>query len=168
MKEQSWFTEPKGLHKQHICQDSIQIGECQEYIEDFIIDKVVPNKPCQAMRAEVLSYLLQHKKLESFSKLSQHKCYKEWKSYKPLITNPIHQKSYAHNQMLPHEYKKTMMQCYSFEENSTIYWLIDEDEPVIGESSVPFYKYLTPQQHTISCLDEGAKKQTVDIYLEEL
>ncbi|MCK5855765.1 MAG: penicillin-binding protein 1C [Sulfurovaceae bacterium] len=165
---QAWFRQPNSITKKRICQDSIKIGECQEWIEDKIIEEVKRETPCQAMRAEVLSYLLQSKKIESFSKLSTHHCYKEWKSYKPLITNPVHHKTYAHNQMLPQEFKKTMMQCYSFEDNTTIYWLIDNDEPVVGESSVPFYKYLTPQKHTISCLDEGAKMQNIEVYLEEI
>ena len=168
LEEKRWFIQPKGIHKKRICQDSIQIGECQETIEDSIIDNIVPKNPCQAMRAEVLSYLLQNKKIENFSKLSTHKCYKKWKSYKPLITNPIHNKKYIHNQILPNEYKKTMMQCYSFEENSTIYWLIDKEEPIVGTSSIPFYKYLTPKKHTISCLDEGSKKQSIEVHLEEL
>lgn len=166
--KQHWFTQPKGIVKKTICQDSIQIGVCQKYIEDYLIEHVIPKEPCQAMRAEVLSYLLQNRKIESFAKLSTHRCYKEWKSYRPLISNPIHNRKYAHNQMLPSEYKKTMMQCYSFEENQTIYWLIDKEEPIIGTSSVPFYKYLTPQKHTISCLDEGTKMQSVEVYLEEI
>ena len=166
--KQSWFRQPKGVIKQRICQDSIKLGECQESIEDYTIEGVTPQTPCQAMRAEVLSYLLQNQKIKSFSSLAKHPCYKEWKSYKPLITNPIHEKHYAHNKMLPQTFKKTMMQCYSFEENTTIYWLIDEDEPIVGTSSLPFYKYLTPQKHTISCLDEGAKKQSVEVFLEEI
>ncbi len=166
--KQSWFRQPKSIKKEPICQDSIQIGKCQESIEDYIIEGIKPKSLCQAMRAEVLSYLLENQKIESFSTLAKHQCYGEWKSYKPLITNPIHDKHYAHNQMLPNEFKKTMMQCYSFEENSTIYWLIDHNEPVVGKSSVPFYKYLTPKNHTISCLDEGAKIQSVEVYLEEI
>ena len=166
--KQSWFTQPKGISTKSICQDSIQLGECKEWIEDKLIDGVKPQTPCQAMRAEVLSYLIQNYKIESFLALSKHKCYQEWKNYKPLITNPIHEKHYAHNRMLPNEFKKTMMQCYSFEENTTIYWLIDHNEPIIGESSVAFYKYLTPQKHTISCLDEGAKMQSIEVYLEEI
>jgi len=168
LDKQTWFIEPKGITEKQICQDSIKIGECKERIKDNTIDGIIPKTPCQAMRAEVLSYLLQNRKIESFFSLSKHRCYKEWKSYKPLITNPIHNRKYAYNHMLPKEFKKTMMQCYSFEENSTIYWLIDDDEPIVGESSVPFYKYLTPQKHTISCLDEGAKRQSVEVYIEGL
>jgi len=166
--EQSWFKEPKGISKKDICQDSIKLKGCQNIIEDNLIDHIEEKAPCQIMRAEVLSYLIENKKIESFKELKSHTCYKEWKRYKPLITNPIHNQTYAHNKMLPNALKKTMLQCYSFEENSTIYWLIDNDEPIKGESSIPLYKYLTPEKHQISCLDEGAKMQTIEVYLEEL
>jgi penicillin-binding protein 1C len=167
LRKQSWFKEPKGIVKKRICQDSIQIGSCKEEIEDSLIAGVKTKTPCQAMRAEVLSYLIANQKIEHFSDLSTHKCYQEWRSYKPLITNPIHDKTYTHNRMLPKELKKTMLQCYSFEENQTIYWLIDSEEPIVSESSTPLYHYLSPKKHKISCLDEGAKMQTIEVYLEE-
>ena len=165
--KQSWFKKPKGITRRKICQDSIKIGKCKEQIEDYVIDGVKIDTPCQAMRAEVLSYLIYNKKIKSFSELTTHRCYKEWKSYKPLITNPIHNKTYVHNRMLPSQLKKTMLRCYSFEDNQTIYWLIDNNEPIIGKSSLPLYQYLSPKKHTISCLDEGAKMQTIEIFLEE-
>jgi penicillin-binding protein 1C len=167
LEKQRWFKEPKGIYKKHVCQDSIQIGRCKEKINDSFIDGVKTKTPCQAMRAEVLSYLIENRKIESFSELSTHHCYQEWKNYKPLITNPVHDKTYAHNRMLPKELKKTMLECYSFEENQTIYWLIDKEEPIVGKSAVPLYKYLSPKKHKISCLDEGAKMQSVEIYMEE-
>ena len=166
-QEQTWFSKPQGIEEKKICQDAIQIGACSSTIEDQLINNVKLKTPCSSMRAEVLSYLMKTQKVENFKALMSHPCYKEWKSYKPLITNPIHNKSYIHNQLLPTELKKTMLQCYSFEENATIYWLIDNNEPIIGESSVPYYTYLSPQKHSISCLDEGAKIQSIEVYLEE-
>jgi penicillin-binding protein 1C len=165
--KQSWFQKPKGISLKPLCQDSIQIGRCKERITDHVIDGVKSKTPCQAMRAEVLSYLIEKRKIESFSSLSSHPCYQEWKNYKPLITNPIHEKIYVHNRMLPKELKKTMLECYSFEENQTIYWLIDKEEPIVGKSALPLYRYLSPKRHTISCLDEGAKIQTIELYLKE-
>ncbi len=165
--KQSWFPEPKGIIKKKVCQDSIQIGSCKEHVKDSLIEGVKPHTPCEAMRAEVLSYLIKNQTIEHFSDLSSHTCYKTWKSYKPLITNPVHDKTYTHNRMLPKELKKTMLQCYSFEENQTIYWLIDNEEPIVGVSSQPFYHYLSPTKHNISCLDEGAKMQSIEVFLEE-
>jgi penicillin-binding protein 1C len=164
---QSWFQEPKGISSKLLCQESIQIGRCEEKINDSFIDGVKTKIPCQSMRAEVLSYLIDNSKIESFSELSSHPCYQEWKNYKPLITNPVHEKTYAHNRMLPKELKKTMLECYSFEANQTIYWLIDKEEPIVGKSALPLYRYLSPKKHTISCLDEGAKIQTIEVYIEE-
>ena len=166
--QQSWFDQPKGISKKIICQDSIELKGCKKSIEDTTITEVKEKVPCQIMRAEVLSYLIQNGKIKNFKELKTHHCYKEWKSYKPLITNPLHKKKYIHNQLLPNELKKTMLKCYSFEENSTIYWLIDNNEPIIGESSVPLYTYLSPTKHKISCLDEGAKIQSIEVYLDEL
>jgi penicillin-binding protein 1C len=166
--QQQWFIQPKGISSKMICQDSIQLKTCQKQIKDLTINNVSLQEPCQSMRAEVLSYLITHHKIENFKELKSHHCYEEWKSYKPLITNPIHHQKYAHNQYLPQALKKTMLQCYSFEENSTIYWLIDKRDPIIGQSSQAFYTYLEPSKHRVSCLDEGAKMQSIEFYVEEL
>lgn len=167
-KRQTWFKKPQGIITQTICQDAIQINACQAPIQDQLIKGVKLKTPCSAMRAEVLSYLLKNQKIKNFKSLQSHRCYEEWKRYKPLITNPVHHKSYAHNRLLPSELKKTMLECYSFEENSTIYWLIDHQKPLIGTSSMPLYQYLPPGKHSISCLDEGAKMQSISIFSEEL
>ncbi len=166
--KQTWFTQPNHITTTTICQDAIQLGKCQQEIEDQLIDTVILNPPCDIMRAEVLAYLLNHQQIQSISELSKHQCYNEWKTYKPLITNPVHDKTYAHNRLLPTELKKTMLQCYSFEKNPTIYWLIDNDTPIVGKSGMALYHYLRPQKHTISCLDEGAKMQSVVIFNEEM
>ena len=167
-KRQTWFQKPQGITTQSICQDAIQINTCKEPIKDQLIEAVKRETPCSAMRAEVLSYLLKNNKITNFKSLESHRCYAEWKNYKPLITNPIHNKRYAHNRLLPNELKKSMLECYSFEENSTIYWLIDNEAPIVGKSSVPLYRYLSPKKHNISCLDEGAKMQSITIVSEEL
>ena len=165
LEKERWFKEPKGIKHQKICQDAIQINACKNQINDQIIAKI--KNPCSSMRAEVLAYLLNQQIIKSIDELSKHQCYNEWKSYKPLITNPIHKKNYIHNRLLPNELKKTMLRCYSFEQNSTIYWLIDNQEPIVGKSGKAIYKYLNPQKHTISCLDEGAKIQTIRVSNEE-
>jgi len=163
-----WFNRPNKVTKKRICQDSIKIGKCKRYIEDEIIKDIEIKNSCSAMRAEVLSYLLEQQRIKSIKELRNHRCYQEWKSYKPLITNPIHEKTYIHNRLLPNEMKKTMLQCYSFEDNSTIYWLIDNNPPIIGKSGEKIYEYLPPQKHNISCLDEGAKIRTIETFNKEL
>jgi len=120
------------------------------------------------MRAEVLSYLIKNQTIDSIKTLSTHRCYKEWTSYKPLITSPINNKIYTFNKYLPNELKKTALQCYSFDANSTIYWLIDNQTPIVSQSGEKIYRYLSPTKHTISCLDEGAKIRSVTIVNQEL
>ncbi len=166
--KQSWFREPKGIVTKTICQDAIQLGACKEQIKDQLIEKIPLKNECKTMRAEVLSYLQKQGVIKSIAELKSHPCYNEWKSYKPLITSPIHDKSYSYNKLLPSEFKKSKLECYSFEENQTIYWLIDNNEPIVGTSGKAIYRYLEPKRHTISCLDEGAKVRSIDVFIEEL
>jgi len=165
--KQSWFTPPKGIIKQTICQDAIEIGECQKKVTDQTIQGVKLHTPCSALRGEVLSYLVENQTIKSIKNLTQHQCYNEWRAYKPLITSPINNRKYTYNRLLPNQLKKTMLQCYSFESNSTIYWLIDSEPPIISQSGSRIYRYLSPKEHTISCLDEGAKRQSVLVEIEE-
>jgi hypothetical protein len=64
--------------------------------------------------------------------------------------------------------KETKLECFSFEEKSKIYWLIDNNEPIIGVSGKPIYHYLSSGEHQISCLDEGAKMKSIYIFNKEL
>ena len=163
-----WFTPPPNIIKKTICQDAILINRCKKTVMDSTIKGVTLHTPCSAMRGEVLSYLIEHQTINSIAELSSHPCYEQWKRYKPLITSPVHNKTYLHNRLLPNELKKTLLQCYSFEANSTIYWLIDKEKPIIASSGERIYRYLSPDPHQISCLDEGAKMQTISIENQEL
>ncbi len=166
--KQTWFTQPKGIVRKSICQDAIQLGSCKQKINDDIIEDVKLKNDCQSMRAEVLSYLQKQAIIDSLASLKNHNCYQEWKAYKPLITSPFHNKTYTHNQLLPKEMKKIKLECFSFEEKNKIYWLIDENTPLSGISGKPIYHYLSPGKHKISCLDEGAKMRSIEVFLEEL
>ena len=168
LEKKTWFKRPKKIIEEKICQDTIVINGCKKYITDQLIKDVKPQDSCSIMRAEVLSYLLEQQQITSIEKLKNHRCYVEWKNYKPLITNPIHGKTYIHNKLLPEVLKKSMLLCYSFEQNSTLYWLIDNESPIKGVSGEPTYTYLSPQKHSISCLDEGAKIRTIQLYNEEI
>ncbi len=168
LDQQEWFTQPPNIVKQSICQDAISLGKCKKIVTDYTIKGVKLHTPCSAMRAEVLSYLIEQQSINSITELSAHPCYKQWKSYKPLITSPVHNKTYINNRLLPNRLKKTLLQCYSFEANSTIYWLIDKEKPIIALSGERVYRYLSPNPHQISCLDKGAKMQTITIENQEL
>ena len=166
--KQPWFKKPKSIVKKSTCQDAIQLERCKQKVEDQVIENVTLKNECHSMRAEVLSYLQKQGKLHSIDELKTHKCYKEWRSYKPLITSPVDNKTYTHNHLLPQEMKKTKLECFSFEKNSKIYWLIDNNKPLIGTSGKAIYYYLSPKKHQISCLDEGSKIRSIEVVLEEL
>ena len=166
--KQTWFKKPKGIATQTICQDAIKLGACKTKVKDEIIVNVKAKNVCHSMRAEVLSYLQKQGILKSIESLKSHQCYQEWQRYKPLITSPIDKETYTHNRLLPKEFKKTKLECYSFEQNSSIYWLIDHEAPIKSTSGEPIYRYLSPTMHNISCIDEGAKVKRITIFNEEL
>jgi len=166
--KQAWFEKPQGILTKTICQDAIQLGICKQKTEDNVIENISIKNECKSMRAEVLSHLQRQGILSSINELKNHICYNEWKAYKPLITSPVHNKTYTHNHLLPKSMKETKLECFSFEENSKIYWLIDNNEPLLGVSGKPIYHYLSQGKHQISCLDEGAKMRSVEVVLEEL
>ena len=164
LEDSRWFSKPKEIEKREICQDPIVLKECKEKITDHLIRGIKIKSECQLMRAEVLSYLQKQHYINSISDLKNHRCYQEWRGYKPLITSPINEKQYIRNKLLPNELKETKLECFSFEENSTIYWLIDQQPPIVAQSGKAIYNYLEPKKHTISCLDEGAKMRTINFF----
>jgi len=166
--KQTRFQKPKGIVTKSICQDAIQLGGCKQKVQDEVIKSIDPKPQCHTMRAEVLSYLQKQGTIASIDALKSHPCYKEWKAYKPLITSPVHDKTYSYNRLLPKAFKKTKLECFSFEENSRIYWLIDNNKPIVGISGKAIYHYLSPKKHQISCLDEGAKMRSLEVTIEEL
>lgn len=168
LEKGAWFQKPKDIVTKTICQDAIQIGTCKEQIKDEVIANIKVKSECHTLRAEVLSYLQEQGKVDSIESLKSHRCYSEWQSYKPLITSPVNKKRYAHNHLLPTSMKETKLECFSFEEKPKVYWLINNQAPIVGLSGKPLYLYLAPGHHQISCLDEGAKARSIDIELEEL
>jgi len=168
LKPKEWFIKPKTIKKQKICQDPIEIGECRERVWDEVIEGVDSVTPCSLLRAEILSTLFDSHRISSMEELSAHSCYDSWREYKPLITSPIDGEKLIKNRLLPQEYKKTKLQCYAFENNSTIIWLIDDKAPFYGVSGKATYHYLPVGKHQIRCLDQGAKMREISVELEEL
>ncbi len=168
LRDSSWFSKPKGVITKRVCQDAIEIGECRESILDDTIVGVEPYTPCGLLRAEVLSSLFDRGVIGSMEELSAHRCYPIWNSYKPLITSPIDGDKIIHNSLLPKEYKKTKLHCYSFETNSSIVWLINGRLPIRAKSSQPIYLYLDSGEYKIECLDQGAKIREINIAIDEV
>jgi penicillin-binding protein 1C len=168
LQPKEWFVKPKTVVKRKICQDPIEIGECREQVWDDVIEGVELSTPCSLLRAEILSNLFESGRISTIEDLSAHSCYDSWRAYKPLITSPIDGEKISQNRLLPEEYKKTKLQCYAFENNSTIIWLIDDKAPFYGISGKASYHYLSPDIHQIRCLDQGAKMREISVELEEL
>jgi penicillin-binding protein 1C len=168
LQPKKWFEKPKGIVIQSVCQDTIQTGQCKSMVEDKVIKGVERRVPCRLLRAEVLAKMIEHHTVSSMDDLSSHECYEIWKSYKPLISNPVDKQKYVQNRLLPQYLKKMALQCYSFENNTTIHWLIDNELPFKGHSGDVYYRYFTPGIHQISCLDEGAKMRSIEVEMEEM
>jgi len=161
LKPKEWFRRPPGIARRTICQDAIRIGSCKNYIEDDVIEGVRLDTPCEIMRPEVLGRLIRYGIIENFSELKRHRCYETWHSYRPRITSPVSGRKYIRNRMLPKSLKKTLMRCYSFENNSTVYWFIDDNITATGVSGEALYRYFPPGSHSVKCLDSGAKMSSV-------
>ncbi len=168
LKPQQWFTKPEGVIRKKICQDTIVIGECKEFALDDTIKGIQLSPPCELMRAEVLARLFDTGYIKSIQELSSHSCYPLWKSYKPLITSPLHGSKQIQNRLLPKELKKTKLQCYSFETNSTIIWMINNQSPIHAFSSKPMYRYFDTGKYKIECLDQGAKIGNITVEIDEI
>jgi len=168
LKPNSWFLQPKEVRQEKICQDAFVIGACKKFVIDKSIEGVTRTTPCQRMRAEVLATLQGRGVIKNIKELSSHRCYPLWQKYTPLITTPLHNTTQIHNKLLPQEFKKTKLQCYSFEANSSIIWMISNQEPIRGVSGQPLYHYLDRGKYKIECLDQGAKIGTVVVEIDEI
>lgn len=168
LDDKSWFKKPSNIIDKQICQDIIKVGECKNYIIDEVIKGINYQKPCKRFRGEILAKMLKSGLISSINQLKDNICFNKWKNYKPLITSPINRAKYSNNRLLPKELKKIKLECYSFETNSTIYWLIDNQLPIKATSKTPLYRYLEEGKHYIRCLDSGAKMSRVSIDLKEL
>lgn len=168
LKPTQWFVKPEGIAPMRICQDTLQIGACQSAVADEVIVGVTPKPLCEIMRATLLSTTLKHRELSSLKSLESHPCYPIWQHYKPLISAPINHQIYTQNGQLPPSLKKVAFECYTYESNSTLYWLIDQQAPIKGVSGERYYHYLSEGKHQIGCLDCGAKIRWIEVEMEEL
>ncbi|MBN2825841.1 MAG: penicillin-binding protein 1C [Campylobacterales bacterium] len=168
LNDNSWFSKPSSITTQKICQDAIVVGACKNFIEDSVIQGVKLYSPCKLLRAEVLAKMMESGVIDSMEELKHHECYEEWSRYKPLIASPIPNGRYIHHKALPQELKKMKFECYSFETNTTIYWLINNRPPIQSSSKSALFEYLGEGRHTVRCLDQGSKMQTIEVWMEEM
>jgi penicillin-binding protein 1C len=163
----SWFEKPKKIITKKRCVDAIETQKCKTYIEDSLIEGITPSPPCRLIRPETVAFLIESREITDLSDLKNNPCYETWRAYNPVITTPDDQITIRQNSALPPQLNKIKLNCYSFEENQTIYWFIDHQKPLVSISGKPIYRYLKPGQHTIGCLDRAAKLQVHTITIKE-
>lgn len=165
---QGWYMKPEGIIEDVICQDALQVGSCQNRIKDQLISGILPHTPCKLFRSEILTKLMKDKVISSIADLSSHECYNIWRDYKPHLKSPIDQKKYTQNGLLPEEYRKILLQCYSFKEDNKIHFFIDDENPIVKTSGEKHYRYFTPGSHTVKCLDQSSQISEASIELQVL
>ena len=152
-----WFRKPKKIITQKRCVDAIIQKECQTKIYDQLIKGITPSLPCELIRPEIIAFLIKSRQITSLDELQTNRCYPTWKAYNPIITTPANKATITQNHLLPKELNKLKFNCYSFEQNQTIYWLIDTQKQIKTTSGKPLYLYLPEGKHEIGCLDQSAK-----------
>ena len=162
-----WFKKPKNVIKKEICADAIEIKECREKRDDWVIKGVEQNFPCEILRPETIVYLLKAKRIDSLEDLKNLSCYQKYKNYKPFIAFPQNGSILTQNRDLPLSFKKIKLQCYSFDNNKTIFWLIDNHPPKKAQSGKIYFKYLPQGSHKIGCLDTKSNLTIHKIILKE-
>lgn len=168
LNPKEWFDKPKNIVEDVICQDALKVGECKNSVKDLLISNVYPNTPCKLLRTEVLAKLFKENTIEKISDLESHECYPKWSNYKPKIMSPIDKATYTQNILMPKEYKKIPIECYSFKEDSQVNIFIDNEEPLKVKSGQKIYMYLSPGKHTVKCLDQGSNISESNIDILEL
>ncbi len=162
----SWFAQPEGVVLKDICSDAIKLGRCKNLQEDYTIQGVSLKRPCELLRAEVLAYLSDKKTLSEDSMIV-HPCYEQWNDYPPLISS-IYDKQVIIKPHNEHANKqKIMIKCYTFKQNKTITWLIDDKQPLKGQSSQEHFIDLAAGEHKISCIDSHALMSEVTLDIKE-
>ena len=162
----SWFKKPHNVLKREICTDAIKFGKCRTLEEDYVIKNVTLKRPCKLLRAEVLAYLSEKKVLIQ-EDMMKHKCYNIWLSYPPLINSIYNKQVIIRNLQNKLNLPQIMLKCYSFKENQTITWLIDNDIPIKGKSQEEVFYKLDNGKHRIACLDEASLMSEVNIIIKE-
>ena len=168
LEKDGWFKRPKNIIKKRVCVDAIVINRCKIEKEDFIIKGTLLHTPCEVLTPNVLLRLIKQKRIKSINDLKGNLCFSSWKSYKPVIEGLSNNKTYIKNRLLPKELKKIALRCYSFDENSTIFWLINDKEPIKWVSGKALFIYLPPDEYTIRCIDMQSREAKVEFKLEEM
>jgi len=155
----SWFDSPDNVKNIRHCVDAIRMHKCFYLQNDTIIEGVKLKTECTMLRAEVLAYLVEQKKIDSIEDLKSHQCYEKWQEYKPLLVSPFPKAEFINNPDLPKEQQKIPFLCYSFKKDGEITWIIDGNISH-GISAKEQYIHLKSARHEVSCLDSHSSATT--------
>jgi membrane carboxypeptidase/penicillin-binding protein PbpC len=168
LKPKNWFKKPQKVLMKEICEDAIIIGECKQIENDLVIKGVNLVRPCRYFSPQILIKLINDGKIPKFSALKDHNCFDTWRRYEPLIEGLSDGKTYIKNRVFPKSMKLTALKCYSFDDNQTIFWFIDNNKTLTSKSGEKIFHYLPPGKHTVKCIDAQSREKRVEIKLREL
>ena len=168
LKSKGWFEKPEKIVKREICEDAIIINRCRIREVDETIKGVRISRACEYFTPQILTRLIKKGEISNFYDLKNHRCFQFWREYKPLIEGLGDGKTYIKNRLLPQSMRLTPLKCYSFDRNSTVFWFIDDEQPVTAESGEEIFRYIPAGRHTIRCLDTKSKERKIEIEIKEL
>ena len=163
---QTWFTRPDSVIETRRCTDPIRLGACRREELDRVIRGVTLHAPCELLRAEVLNHLIDTGRLTAISDLATHRCYDVWRRYPPLMTAPAPDARITFDTSLPPSFKQVPLQCYTYQSDRNVTWLIDS-ETMTSRSGEVVYTTLAPGKHTVSCVDAAAQLRETEVVVRE-
>ncbi len=162
----SWLERPQSVKETQLCSDALRLGTCRSEQIDYTIEGVIPKRPCEIMRAEVLAYLLGENAIGSMHDLASHPCYVQWQKNRPLLAAPHEGANFIVNAQNDSDAQKVMLQCYSFKFDQKIFWSIDGGALFEGQSAKEAFVSLEPGTHRIECYDTEASLTTHTITIK--
>lgn len=154
-----WLERPADVKREAICPGILEAvdGFCPDAVEDWVIASRPRPPACRRLRAEVLAYLVEAGRIEGLNDLRFHECYAELAALKPHIAAPHDGALFAVDGRRQQRFGKIQLQCYSFQPDPTIYWLVDAHPPRAARSGQPLLLPLDEGAHRIACLDSSSQ-----------
>ncbi|PID47100.1 MAG: penicillin-binding protein 1C [Proteobacteria bacterium] len=160
-KQLQWLEKPKNIQKSLVCLDAIKKNTCKNKDYDFTIKGVGRKYPCKRLRGQVLAFLMKEKMITSINDFSRHICYPRWIEKKPALISP-----YDGAEIFMDKERKIMLKCFSFSDDDTIYFSIDDGDLIESKSSQEVFVKMQKGSHKVSCLDANSKKSTNHIIIK--
>ncbi|MEA3522968.1 MAG: penicillin-binding protein 1C, partial [Campylobacterota bacterium] len=151
-----WMQKPQKVKQKQLCVDALELATCKKRDLDYLIDDVVLQRPCELLRAEVLSFMMDEKMIDSSKTLLKHRCYPKWSQYRPILVSPYDGAQYIFDTQGDKNATKIMLKCYTFKEEQSLYWVIDDTNMFEGKSAQESYISLEKGKHLIGCLDSAS------------